>query len=636
MNDHCPSILAGGIAACGKLGKALTALIIIQIASSVPAFTQGESLSPTIVISVNALSDAQRSTVVRALSGVTTQSSYVVQNGDTVSGIINARYGYYASALYSKTYSAIEGSVKTLNSLSENATLREGQQLSLPNLPRRPFTAVQHPRAVQVMSLDDPEVALHSMGPQTKTTTPHDPEKLKSGVAWVVRGTSPQLNQFLHQLPPETARAEAGNAIYVGYPDLTLPVQEPAVTQIATAPPILLANPNLPNLSLLSDSDSGKYYVIDFFKRVAAGLSCPHGQMVMEVAKQVLESSGAGVLTGDLMPIELDFYGQKSSGEAILRAYTSKFAPDVKAYLDSMVSDLLKNQPAANTLVVPLMYVQAVYDSLLSRGDTGVISSSFWLRADIARFLPTTYTTSSPQILVSAVSSDYRYVEDAVTEEPTRSYFDLRHDYGVLLVGALDAQQQPIGMVSRAGDGVTCLHSGVGWGQQGSCIRPSDAGTSFSTPAISTELFIARAFWKHQTGVLISAKESRSRLMLSSEIIPTEAQLYGSAGIPVLARLLNTTSYVVSTAGVITAVMAPVGFIRGTLDGDQSESLLGFGNAQVRGLQVVGDDVYVFVDGGLRWRKIGLTAISLRITPNDQEIASPSSLKANVHSLTIL
>jgi hypothetical protein len=326
-----------------------------------------------------------------------------------------------------------------------------------------------------------------------------------AGKLWVLEVYGRHRAMLLSSLPDSTVSKATSSAfsheeveLQFSQPTrITADAQPPPATPTADAQP----PPATPTVAFggIDVRNVPRYYIVDFFKQSALQ-PCPHGRGVMDVALETLRRHGAFHLADAIKPIEADPRVDRPNAERLVEQYYRVAIPDddIRSHKLEEVRQRLRADRAEGMPVrVPLAYLQALYHDLTTRSDTAVISSSFWVRFDGSDFLPASYTPSSEVILPSAVlDHDLIAVEDVRYEQPIRQFFDYRRNYPVGLVGALRTPGVTLGMISKIGDGVTFVGQGAGWGRKDSCISVNEAGTSYATPDVATQLFLVRAYWK--------------------------------------------------------------------------------------------------------------------------------------------
>jgi hypothetical protein len=626
---HCPLSAVGvnsGGENCPKLAlvlsQAICVILLVLVASKASAQS---NYNPTLIIDPEALDDASRAAVVRALARIQVSqqerlATTKLRPGSNLYELVNEKYRYYDSKS-PMTATAIAEAIKDLNGLKSIELVPANEDLVLPTLPVRPYKRNAQPsQNVQLVDLAATAVPsrvalapIYSLSATMKSPPiPTAASDLPDAAAWAINLTSNQLEIFTASLPAALKGRGAKTYSYLGpkHDDFVM-LSIPAGKQIPSAgaasdesltPPSPFAD--------LTGGDVGKYYVVDYFQG-----DCPHGKKVLDVARLTVAQYAGGRLTENVLPIEVDFYADQANARQLISRYIGSFpSPNVRRQLQMLLDSIRTRRPDGASIRVPVLYLQAIYASLIELPDTSIVSSSFYVTFDGTAFLPSEYVRESPVLLLSAVLDDPGYVEDANVTEPIRTYWDRRRDYGLVLVGAEVAAGTPLGMTSRDGDGVTTLGRAHGWETPTSCIKQSDAGTSYATPSIGARLFLARGLW-NSAGVKVSSMEAKVRLLLAGQLLPDYVGQYASAGRPALDRLARLRgSYAITTTAAVAEIAAVQGFIdvKAATSTGVERFFLGRGLARFAGLHLGSSGAFIFREALMRWEKVEVAGLSLQ------------------------
>lgn len=590
------------------------------------ARAQQEAYRPTVMIDIDKLSDSARATIITSLiklKKIEEWEKYSVEKGDSLSKIIYDNYGY-ADTKYPKTAEALKRSIVEANNLNDPSSIIAGQQIRIPKLPTRPYSRGAQRGLAQLLDTRFNALFLTSLPgavSMPKASPPVVPESLQKGDSWIINMSAQENELFLAGIPAEVRDEVVGDELYSGP---TIQVEEftvPEASDFSSAQPAALTAQQAVStfLSGITPQAAGKLYVLDFFKPVGTH-DCTHGDMVVDVVRQTLEGYGAGQLVGNIQPIQIDFFENKDAASAIIREYISSFSSEKNQKNLTAALDNLRGQkkPKPDKKYVPLLYLQALYHTLTSKPDTAVVTSSFFIRFDGYRVIPIEYHPDNKVPLLSAVMDDVGSKVEEVQTEPQKSFYDARRDLGVILVGAEKEPGTSYGMISQAGDGVTCLARGAGWGGTNSCITPQKIGTSFSTPLIAVQMFLARAFWAANS-MDISAKEAKIRLLLASDLNPSYVQNYASGGVPRLEKLLRPNGAFAETAdGAITDVSLAGSFIDVKAASGDIPDRFNFqrGTKGFCGIQVADGRVFIFREAAMRWEEVEVVSFSFTVREN--------------------
>jgi hypothetical protein len=573
---------------------------------------------PSVIIDIVGMDDASRAEVIRALATFASKaenlnqwSTVTVQANENLFSIV-ARAYRYSDGRYRETARAIAEIVRDANGLVDISSVRVGQRLKLPPLPKRPYDFGSSPTFAQVSKLGEKSRTARvadvlATGEVTRDVDP------RLGTTYI----TPQLGadevgRLLELLPASVKDRVRSRWMYVGPLSETASLVPAGGAAACAAANLAAAHDpggrvRLPPASR-PEQPALKYYILDFFNRKDAS-GCSHGDSVFSVAQRTLQESGVAGMSVDIQKVDLDFYNpaNRDNVQQVMAGFAHSYSQDVEAQLLAQYNVLRQKVPAPEpdgSIRVPLLYIAAIQFNLLHDPATCVISSSYYTRSDGFDWLPKDYRPDSSVVLVNAVLDSDSWIENSTNSkiEPISSYWMLRKTLGVILVGAEESPGKPFGMFSQDGDGVSCLAPGFGWGA--ACL--AKGGTSLATPVVATQLLIAEDFWRRQQKK-IDAREARLRLLLSSEINPAYAGKYASAGVPQLPRLLRTDgAFAVKKDGAIVSVEIGKGsrieyegldgllhgpFLRRTADPSD----------EVWGVQVVGSTIYVFRERDMKW-----------------------------------
>lgn len=578
----------------------------------------------------------ERVNLFRALSTRTSTARWPTvkaMGGDTLYGLIEKHYGF-AIRRDRLEATSIGRQVIEANKLKPDGSVSFGQELSFPVLPVKPAPKKNDRNGVaQIFDLYTRTLVGANLAQcaVSNARTCGD-EAVEDGATWVFSGPHEQLRAIADVIEPAKRRP-----IYEGPSTETIRVEQPPATAFempgAALPEPMDVSAELRHLtSSLSATNAPTLFLLDFYE---ANNACGHGRKVRDVSDLVLRELAAQHLLGKIQPIELSFYPHNPQALKVLDRFIDKYRPEVRDQLrrfrESLVALYRDND---DRQLVPILYLMALYDELLDESDDSVISSSFFTTADIFKVLPKSYLPSSNSVLLSAALNLPSSVEDT-QYEPQKTFYDLRHDYGLILVGSWNRLGDPFGMSSRAGDGVTCIGYGFGW--KGECIGPSDGGNSFATPAIATMMLLAKAYWKSH-GESLDGVAAKRRLLLSSR--PTSKfEHYASMGPPSMSRLLLRRG-----AYAITDAASPVPFpgLKGNvffvMAGADGESMLPFGAGGVAGVQFGGATSasdFLFVDGQehARWAPAKVKRLELTYKVGPTTVPFDTSSFSNLKGL---
>ena len=336
----------------------------------------------------------------------------------------------------------------------------------------------------------------------------------------------------------------------------------------------------------------------------------------------MLKAQGASRLyDSNVIKIELDYFRHKSQQDHYLTDYIAKQSLNAKTFLNQ-VHDFLKNRDVStvSTYETPIIYLQAIYDAILSDPNAAVVSSAFYTESSGFSVLPPNFSSANKPITISAVSNDPNYIE-TFTLEPIQSLYSKRHDDAVLLVGGL-SNGKAFGMRSQSGDGVSVLGNADGWGGGDSCIQPSDVGTSFATPQIGTIAFLVSSALRDQRTTL-TALQLRDRLLRSAQIHWNDPPAYSSPGVPDATwATAGRIGALIDAHGNMKEIASASGSVRFSYPGETDIYVLPIktGDKGISGIQTSGNDSLIFDNAKQRWFKVDVASVVLDISTSTSEL----------------
>jgi hypothetical protein len=355
--------------------------------------------------------------------------------------------------------------------------------------------------------------------------------------------------------------------------------------------------------------------VLDFFHQTDKE-PCPHGQRVRDVIRQQLDRIKRPALEKHVIPLEVDFFRHQKELKPYLDAYIKRQDPfDQPALIAAVKTLQQRDLKTVGKYEVPVLYLQALYDHVLNDPGARVASSSFFTVGSQFSLLPRSFALNDKVLLLAAVADDAGAIE-GYQLEPIRTFWSQRRDSGVLLVGAVVGGKTQYGMYSKSGDGVSCVGDGDGWGDDKSCVKPAERGTSFATPAVAAAVFAAR----HTLGSADqrNAAEWRDRVLRTVNIVPALTGQYSAPGVPNPAWLAAT-----ETALALGEQTTPLRVLKGrvsytSLDG-QEETTTAFDPKHCSGIQKAAGRWYVFKASLGRWEEVIVKSIDISVCSGGSE-----------------
>lgn len=411
----------------------------------------------------------------------------------------------------------------------------------------------------------------------------------------------------------------------------------PQTIKCAPSPPVAeVSNEVRASLGLLKSGTKLKYYIIDFFHSPDS-TACGHGQKVLEVAHQTVTRYGASAIIADIVPLEADFFADKKASAKLISEYIATFrAKAIRKTLTSALNSLEKQKrpPESGKYYLSVLYLQALYNQILSKGDAAIISTSIYGQLlDGFNLLPEKfYEKKTDVIMLTAASDDPTTIEDTYLE-PIRAFWERRQEYGLVIVGAINGNGK-FGMTSQNGDGVTTVGPASGGAVADKCFNPdADCGTSFATPFVASEILLARQYWQAK-GFKPEAREVITRLMLSSDLNPEVTASYSAGGIPRLEKLILIDGTYVSTSnGQIQKVKCTDCSIRIKQGSSIQTYALQRGRNGFSGLQLFTDPTtaklrsFIFRDELMRWEEVGVDSLTFNFVAADGGVTTLDKTK---------
>lgn len=296
----------------------------------------------------------------------------------------------------------------------------------------------------------------------------------------------------------------------------------------------------------------GKLYLLDVFTGAA---DCRHGDLVYDKAVQTLNSLGLGSETSRIQKQSIDFYADRSKNtqfikDWIQRSFRGQALQNYNLALSTLMQTPEPSGLAPETIVVPGLFLQALYGTLADDSSALVVSGSFYTSSPDNVF-PKDIILNGHANLISAVLNDTSTIE-APTEyyrEPLSTFNLYRDLLGTVLVGYFDDDGVPHGMYSQTGIGVTTIDDGVVVGTLGGCKGMKGTGASFAAPVVAAKLLVGRMLWTSKANIP-DAMAARNRLLSSALVRKAYLGKYWSGGSASPARLYAPDGlYVVTPEG---------------------------------------------------------------------------------------
>ncbi|MBL7743139.1 MAG: hypothetical protein JNN00_06640 [Chitinophagaceae bacterium] len=291
---------------------------------------------------------------------------------------------------------------------------------------------------------------------------------------------------------------------------------------------------------------------------------CSHGEKVMDVVRQVLNRHNLSNILPHVKIYPINYYSNCEVGDTIYKNWLAKYDSGrfdeiiTSASGFSVVDSTTKFRFKNRNDKTPSTYLTTLYQTIIDAspdiitGSYVINASDPYIQYSLTNNLKTSFVNSalndSAEIEVymrnrlRKINAPYKVIE------PLTSYLNAFEDLGIIIVGNLAYGSSFKGMFSSTGSYINSLGRGTFWGEKGitKCIQYTDNGTSYATPEIAANLFIAKAFWRSKN-LEINSLEARNRLILSSDLIPSLVGKFASAGSLNMDKLLtDANAYLVT------------------------------------------------------------------------------------------
>lgn len=403
------------------------------------------------------------------------------------------------------------------------------------------------------------------------------------------------------------------------------------------------------------DLNVGQYYIVDFFaqKDLVRNPSdnqiytCSHGALVEAVARKSLKEYGADSLQSKIHVKEFNYFLAPQEDKNLIEEYINKagFAPSMKILKQKELEELKTYVPDINKKQTSMLYIQALYWSLLSKPDTAVISSSTYAKFDFYQPMPITFDQTSAVPLLNAVLNDANSDINNPQYQPLRYFFDTGVKLPTVLVGATKGQShEGMSDIQRKG-GVTSIAPGS-WVVPIQCdegtVELNIWGASFATPALGAMLLTAKSYWRAKGKEPNNALDMRRRLLLAGEPREDFIGFFASGGIPSLKKLLvSDKPFLIDKSGAIKDVVFAPGQSTITLGATTVDLKNPDESLRISGIVVntVPTDAatcnaFVFFEASKRWECRAITDLSINLVDESKPITW-SDFKANYKELIL-
>jgi hypothetical protein len=509
-----------------------------------------------LILDYRRIADQDRAELLTRMAQITPIENWTtktLEQPETLGRLVNDLYGLRVTSDRSAKSAEYVGTmIAQVNKLS-SPKLQRGLSLKVPPLPFLPREDASLEFA-QVLVSGSVRVLRTELALQHPTASSSEPMPAANASAVLVIPMHRRAAERLGTLVDFVSYC-----IAIDNPSARLSAQTPTAAELDAGHPDRLEladrsykKPHI-DLSSLTEAQAGHLYVIDKFHG-----KCSHGEKVLEVIAEVLARYGATQLLPSVIGVDALATGlveprQTSDGISILpiRTFIDEYLEDNQTEQSTRALEKKRLLAAAANMhgeISPLVlkrlmtWLSADYSPRKAR----VISMSIFVEAGDLNLLQGNHERNWPAMF-GAVSENHTYIEELNgaehSEEPALSFYKGRGRLAVALVGTARLESGILvhaGMRSYYGDGVAYVAQGFGWGSTHRCLRAGEYGTSFATPLVAAQLYLAAASWRAAGEKDVSATEALTRAKLSSKISERLAGDYASAGPPQMSRLLAT------------------------------------------------------------------------------------------------
>lgn len=582
-----------------------------------------------LYINPDLLTETEKAIFINALSELATDKKIFdkikVKQLQSVYSIIKANYNFNDSENY-KTASLLKNIIKDENSLDMKFSLISGDSLRIPTIPNNPIKENNKKLAQVFDFMERKSFVSHtnSLIDLEENIVPENTQKSNAGL-WVYKLSKEDLKTILNSIPSQMQKKLYGEAY------ITI-AKDPTFVEINFPSSFEEENTNIYSESItstlnnqlaqLNSADFGTYYILDFFD----GNNCSHGKKVLSVISERLKEYGLDSLNIRFIPIPINYFqNQDSAIDFLNKYYSSEKLPELTKLEGQAAIKALRKLKDKNIQkcenCIPELYLDACMKHYYGE-KPDVISTSFFITT--TRDIMPNFVSSTTNLVTACLNEPGRTIESLQNREsttngtsngavqPLNSLFLNYATVGSIIVGCQIDKGKFYGMYSSEGSGVTTLGRGIGWNSD--CIKPSEKGASFATPDVAIKLLIAKAYWRSKDFKPL-ALESRTRLLLSSDIDALFVGKFGSAGQPNLSKLLILSNgYVEDNEGkIIECTISNTSFFDLDINLRMPFKRGLFG---ISGLSIVDNKVYAFFENSMSWKNIEVKNISLNITIN--------------------
>jgi len=555
---------------------------------------------------------------------------YVVKAGTTIDGLIQEAYGLDAS--FGRTIDVMRGLITQASDITEPTALRVGDTLFLPPVPRlmaaRPGLLLE-----QAWNADSGTVGPPREFRARRRRTPPSEWELRGypgqleDIATIVAssaGSEAELAAIVDEEPrDQVASAELGEDVAEPEEDDTVAPDAPKAPEGVAAPAVDVP----PDLGLGNLQPAGRLVLVDFFRDPDG---CGHGRLVWRSAARMFQELGVPHFMAALDTVEVEATADLAGFNRYIDAFARRdqeVDPENERKLKEYATKAMEKarNPALQN-PVSLLYVQAVWDSLLRRRDATVISSSFTIKGVRFQAIPAQAVPRNRAILLSAVGERMKWEggnEDRWEQlpysnyrQPQQAYVNLdKTRFPTLLVGGMTRKGTRFGFWSEKGAVPVLDLAEVAPDQECDQRR---LGTSFSAPRLAALVFVAIARWRADGLEVPDYTTLLWRLAATADIKPRLLGVFPVPGPPIPALLVAPPGrFLVNAAGRRVQLKSIKGSV--TLSGPDGArtAAVNVGDAEFSGLVLSREADYLLLENKTavpKWQPGRVSEVDIEVT----------------------
>lgn len=609
------------------------------------AFAQSKQIVPSskdttlLFVDLSKLSPQDAGRVFTAFAKLSTQHdatiNHTITAQDQLNLIIKKTYNYTDSLKHHIT-SAIKNFISRIHRLDPKSTLIKGNTISIPKLPVASSKdgSTIYTQFFDIYANKSYLSATDSLATYTLSKFVKPVDFNKGGLI-AYKLDKNDLKQFKSLVSDSVYNKNLGKSIVPVNPlsfveinylkgDNSLLHQKDSTTFDSTM------------LSTLRKIDTAyflKYYVFDYFNG-----KIDHGKKVLDVIASRFKQFGLDTSMHKIIPVPVNYFQNKEASLQFLENYyrlpqTVKKQRNIEDLPGVSLIKSLKNFDGEKykdcETCIPEGFLNAMFNYYYSLKPS-IISTSFTALTEnniTPQFIETNTSLLTAGLnedgnIESLLQRDRAAGEHLRFQQPLVAYLNSYPNAGCIIVGNRLTAGKFAGLHSLEGDKITTLGQGIGWGNYLTTIKPKDTGSSFATPDVAAQLYIAKAYWLSQK-ISVNSIQARIRLLLATDIDSSFVGKFASGGVVNIKKLLQKSK---GYAEMANGDIVPITFKPGVIAYNdfsqcplQRDSIIkGRKLEGICGLTVIGTRFYAFAEHDLCWKQIDINTIKLQVTANNR------------------